>query len=202
MSRIHVIQQEKSRIELIIIGTSTGGPSALQWVLPKFASDFQVPILVLQHMSPGFTKAFADRFNALCKLHVKEAEDGDLLEAGTIYIAPSGYQTLIEKYHDGGRWIKIHEESPNSSLYSPCVDVTLYSAAPIYEDRLLVVILTGMGSDGLEGCKRVKEHQGLVVVEARESCVVYGMPKAVLEAGLADRQSPLSSVYSTIMSFI
>jgi len=198
----HVQKQSESQIDLVIIGSSTGGPSALQTVLPRFAPDFPVPILVVQHMPPGFTKSFADRFNHLCNLHVKEAEDGDLLEPGTIFIAPSGFQTLIEERRNGSKCLRIQAESPIPTLYKPSVDVTLLSAAPIFGGRLLAVILTGMGVDGLEGCKKVKEHQGRVVVEAEESCVVYGMPKAVFEAGYADRQMALSSIYPFILSHV
>ncbi|MFC4767209.1 protein-glutamate methylesterase/protein-glutamine glutaminase [Effusibacillus consociatus] len=199
---LHVQKQKESQVDLVIIGSSTGGPSALQAVLPRFSPDFPVPILVLQHMPPGFTKPLADRFNNICNLKVKEAEDGDVLEPGTIYIAPSGFQTLIEEQRNGSKRLKIQTESPIPTLYNPSVDVTLLSAAPIFGDRLLSVILTGMGVDGLEGCKKVKEYQGRVIVEAEESCIVYGMPKAVFEAGYADRQSVLSSMYPLIMSHI
>ncbi len=199
---LQIQKQRESQVDLVIIGSSTGGPSALQAVLPRFSPDFPVPILVVQHMPPGFTKPFAERFNNICKLHVKEAEDGDLLEPGIIYIAPSGFQTLVEKLSNGRKRLKIQTESPIPTLYKPSVDVTLVSAAPIFGDRLLAVILTGMGVDGLEGCKKVKEHQGRVIVEAEESCIVYGMPKAVFEAGYADRQSVLSSIYPLILSHI
>lgn len=201
----HAEQVEKQKeplLDLVIIGTSTGGPSALQAVLPRFTHDFPVPILVVQHMPPGFTQPLAQRFNNICQLQVKEAEDGDLLEPGTIFIAPSGFQTLVEERTNGSKRLKIQTESPIPTLYKPSVDVTLLSAAPIFGDRLLSVILTGMGVDGLEGCKKVKEHQGRVIVEAEESCVVYGMPKAVFEAGYADRQSVLSSIYPLILSHI
>lgn len=192
----------ESQVDLVVIGSSTGGPSALQALLPRFTPDFPVPILVIQHMPPGFTKPFADRFNNICNLHVKEAEDGDLLEPGTIYIAPSGFQTVVEKQRNGSKYLKVKTESPIPTLYKPSVDVTLLSAAPIFGDRLLSVILTGMGVDGREGCKKVKEHQGRVIVEAEESCIVYGMPKAVFEAGYADHQSVLSSIYPLILSHI
>lgn len=197
-----VEKQKEPQMELIIIGSSTGGPSALQAILPRFTPDFPAPILVVQHMPPGFTKPLADRFNNMCHLQVKEAEDGDLLEPGTIFIAPSGFQTLVEGRRNGSKRLKIQTESPIPTLYKPSVDVTLLSAAPIFGDRLLSVILTGMGADGLEGCKKVKELKGRVLVEAEESCVVYGMPKAVFEAGYADRQSVLSSIYPQILAHI
>ncbi len=189
-------------VDLLIIGTSTGGPAALQSILPYFPQDTRVPILVLQHMPPGFTKPFAERFNTFCNLRVKEAEDGDVLEPGNIYIAPAGFQTLLNKRNDGGIALKIEESSDERILYKPSVNVTLNSAAPIYKERLLAVILTGMGNDGLEGCRAVKKYNGHVIVEAEESCVVYGMPKAVYEAGLADIQVPLPNILNSIMLYI
>ncbi|EGD52003.1 response regulator receiver modulated CheB methylesterase [Thermoanaerobacter ethanolicus JW 200] len=189
-------------VDLVIIGCSTGGPIALQSILPFFPNDIRVPIIVLQHMPPGFTKSLAERFDAMCNLHVKEAEDGEILEAGNIYIAPAGFQTLLYKNIDGKITLKIEDYHDDKILYKPSVDITLSSAAPIYKDRLLAVILTGMGNDGLEGCKAVKKYNGRVIVEAEESCVVYGMPKAVFEAGLADIQVPLSGIYQQIMFYI
>jgi two-component system chemotaxis response regulator CheB len=188
--------------DLLIIGTSTGGPAALQSILPYFPEDTRVPILVLQHMPPGFTKSLADRFDTFCNLHVKEAEDGDILEAGNIYIAPAGFQTLLAKKNDGNVAIRVEDSMDEKILYKPSVNVTLDSAAPIYKERLLTVILTGMGNDGLNGCRSVKKYNGRVIVEAEESCVVYGMPRAVFEAGLADIQVPLSNIFDKIMLYI
>lgn len=188
--------------DLLIIGTSTGGPAALQSILPYFPDDTRVPILVIQHMPPGFTKSLADRFDTFCNLHVKEAEDGDILEAGNIYIAPAGFQTLLAKKNDGNVAIRVEDSMDEKILYKPSVNVTLDSAAPIYKERLLTVILTGMGNDGLNGSRSVKKYNGRVIVEAEESCIVYGMPKAVLEAGLADIQVPLSNIFDKIMLYI
>jgi len=188
--------------DLLIIGTSTGGPAALQSILPYFPEDTRVPILVLQHMPPGFTKSLADRFDTFCNLHVKEAEDGDILEAGNIYIAPAGFQTLLCKKIEGKVALKVEDSSDDKISYKPSVNVTLDSASPIYKERLLTVILTGMGNDGLDGSRSVKKYNGQVIVEAEESCVVYGMPKAVFEAGLADIQVPLSNIFDKIMLYI
>ncbi|MBO8159879.1 chemotaxis response regulator protein-glutamate methylesterase [Thermosyntropha sp.] len=189
-------------VDLLIIGTSTGGPAALQSILPYFPEDTRVPILVLQHMPPGFTKSLAERFDTFCKLHVKEAEDGDILEAGNIYIAPAGFQTLLAKKNDGNVAIRVEDSMDEKILYKPSVNITLDSAAPIYKERLLTVILTGMGDDGLNGCRSVRKYNGHIIVEAEESCVVYGMPRAVFEAGLADFQVPLSNIYQQIMLYI
>jgi len=189
-------------IELLFIGSSTGGPSALQTILPCFPKEFSVPIVVAQHMPPGFTKPLAERFNSICKLGVREAEDGLPVKAGTIYIAPSGYQTRFETKLDGTVIFKVDHDAENQALYKPSVDITLTSAAPLFQDRLLSVILTGMGSDGMLGCGLVKKYHGTVFVEAEESCTVYGMPKAVQEAGYADGQFMLSQMYNEIISFI
>lgn len=187
-------------VDLLIIGCSTGGPSAIQSILPRFMTDFPAGIVVVQHMPPGFTKPLADRFDTICNLKVKEAEDGDVVMPGIIYVAPAGYQTLFQKTYDGKTALKIVPDE--SKLYKPSIDVTLHSASLVYRDRLLVVILTGMGTDGVIGCSEVKRQRGHVIVEAEESCIVYGMPKAVYEAGYADRQVSLSNIYQEILSFI
>jgi len=185
--------------ELLIIGCSTGGPSALQSILPRFPENLQVPIIVIQHMPPGFTGPLAERFDTICKLHVKEIENGDLLEVGHIYIAPAGFQTFLEKDKENKIVFKVEDRSPIETLYKPSINVTLNSAAPIFKERLLSVILTGMGNDGLIGCGNVKKDNGYVIVEAEESCIVYGMPKVVFEAGLADIQVGLPYIFEQIM---
>lgn len=193
---------KKSHTDLVFIGCSTGGPSALQAILPKFSADFPIPIVVAQHMPAGFTRPLAERFNTLCNLKVCEAQNGQVLEPGFIYIAPSGFQTIFEKKLDGTVVFKVVNSDDQTALYKPCVDVSLRSAAPIFADKLLTVILTGMGVDGMEGCSLVKKYKGHVFVEAEESCIVYGMPKAVQEAGYADGQYLLSRMYQEIISFI
>ncbi|MCT8977424.1 chemotaxis response regulator protein-glutamate methylesterase [Clostridium sp. CX1] len=190
------------KVDLVAIGCSTGGPSALQAILPRFPKDFNVPIIVMQHMPPGFTKSLAERFNTLCNLNVKEIEDGEIIEAGNIYIAPSGFQTTINRRQDGTDVFNVSDKLVKDILYKPSINVTLKSLAPIYKDKLLSVILTGMGNDGLEGCKLVKHYEGHVIAEAEESCVVYGMPKVVFEGGYADTQVPLSYIYEQIMIHI
>ena len=192
----------QNKSEILIIGCSTGGPSALQSLLPRFTRDISIPILVIQHMPPGFTGPLAERFDSICNLHVKEAENGDVLEAGNIYIAPAGYQTYLNRKADGKVILKIEDYTPIETLYKPSVDVTLLSSAQIYGDKLVTVIMTGMGNDGLMGCGEVKKQGGKVIVEAEESCIVYGMPKVVYEAGLADSKVPLYDIYYTINRYI
>lgn len=203
MNKTEGLIEKRSRLaDLLIIGCSTGGPSALQTILPRFPEDTHVPIIVLQHMPPGFTKPLAERFDNICRLRVKEAENGDILKAGNIYIAPAGYQTFIDKKKDGSVTLRIEDCPSIDTLYKPSIDVTLDSAAPVFKERLLSVILTGMGNDGLLGCGAVKKYNGKIIVEAEESCIVYGMPKAVYEAGLADIQVPLSDIFHEIMLHI
>ncbi len=197
-----VKRKKQRKTDLIFIGCSTGGPSALQKILPYFPKEFPVPIVVAQHMPPGFTQPLAERFDTLCQLNVREVENGQVLKPGTIYIAPSGYQTRFEKKLDESIVFKVDNQECEKALYKPSVDISLESAAPIFTDRLLSIILTGMGVDGMIGCGLVKKHNGNVFVEAEESCIVYGMPKAVLEAGYADGQFELTRMYQEIISFI
>ncbi len=198
----HKYKEKSQLVDIVIIATSTGGPAALQSILPKLPKNIRVPVLVLQHMPPGFTESLAERFDTFCNLRVREAKDGDILEAGKIYIAPSGFQTLLMKENEKNVMIKVVDISDEKILYKPSINITLNSAAPIYKERLLTVILTGMGKDGLIGCECVKKYNGHVIAEAEESCVVYGMPKAVFEAGLADVQLPLYSISEEIMKYI
>ncbi|WP_246945138.1 protein-glutamate methylesterase/protein-glutamine glutaminase [Bacillus pinisoli] len=188
--------------ELIVIGSSTGGPSALQTILTRFPEDFPIPIVVIQHMPPGFTKPLADRFNSLCQLTVKEAEHNEEVLPGHIYIAPAGLQTTLKKNHQNRYVIKLKISSNIETLYKPSVDVTLLSVAEIAKQHLLTVILTGMGDDGLRGCSLVKKVGGSVLAESEETCVVYGMPKVVFEAGLVDQQSPLPAMYDQMIKYL
>ncbi len=199
---LSVAKDKENKADLLVIGCSTGGPSALQALLPRFQANTSVPIIVIQHMPPGFTGPLAERFDTICNLHVKEAQDGDILEAGNIYVAPAGYQTTLNKRTDGKVTLKIEDFSPIETLYKPSVNVTLLSAAPIYKNKLITVVMTGMGNDGLIGSQEVKRYNGQVIVEAEETCIVYGMPKVIHEAGLDDIQVPLPRIYHEISKFI
>jgi two-component system, chemotaxis family, protein-glutamate methylesterase/glutaminase len=192
--------RSKGAIDLLIIGCSTGGPSALQSILPKLPANIGVPVVVVQHMPPGFTKPLADRFDSLCVLQVKEAEQGERLKPGTIYVAPAGFQTQLTQHLDGAVALSVQESSRVETLYKPSIDVTVCSASPIFREGLLTVILTGMGSDGLEGCRTVKAHGGMVITESEQTCVVYGMPRVVVDAGLSDEQLPLPEMGDYICS--
>lgn len=183
--------------EIVAIGTSTGGPSALQAVLPQLPANFPVPVIVAQHMPPGFTAPLAERLNSLCALEVKEGITGEALKAGKVYIAPAGKQMQVQRRGDQ-LFLHITDEAPITTLYRPSVDVMFLSLAKEVGKGTLGVVMTGMGNDGLRGMREIKALEGFAIAEAEETCVVYGMPRALVEAKLADRIVPLGEIGKTI----
>ena len=183
--------------QLMAIGTSTGGPVALQTVLTQLPADFPYPILLIQHMPATFTAAFASRLNGLCKIAVKEAEDGDMLRPGTAYLAPGGRQMLVDG-RPGGARIRIMDGNDKVN-YKPCVDITFASAAKVYGDKVLAIVLTGMGADGRDGARLLHGHGSVIWAQDEASCVVYGMPQAVVKADLAAEVLPLERIAQRIM---
>lgn len=175
----------KSPIQVVAIGASTGGPPALQSILSSFSEQTPFAIAVSQHMPAGFTNTFAERLNRLSLIEVKEAKDGDLLVPGRALIAPGG-RNLIFQRNNGDVVAKVVEPSPEDR-YVPSVDVMFSSLAAIYETKLLAVVLTGMGNDGSKGVKAVKSASGGVLAESEESAVVFGMPREAIATGLVDR---------------
>ena len=186
---------------VVAIGCSTGGPQALVEVLPAFPSDFPAGIVIVQHMPKTFTKLFADRMNALCGLEVKEAVEGDEVKPGRILIAPGGVQCRVKRKSITSNVIAL---SPNIErhLHAPSADIMMQSIASVYEERGIGVILTGMGHDGLEGMKAIKAAKGRTIAQDEKSCIVYGMPKTVVEAGCADKVIPLSDVVGEILNMV
>jgi len=176
-----VIKKKTGEIKAVVIGASTGGPKALQAVLTKLQGDIGVPVLVVQHMPKGFTKAFADRLNGICKLKTVEAEDNMQIEKNTIYIAPGGYHMTVGQ----GNKIKNNQE-PSIWGVRPAVDKLFESAVKEYGGNLLSVILTGMGRDGAAGTVLVKDAGGITISEDESTCTIYGMPKAAYETGKVD----------------
>ncbi len=170
--------------ELLAIGCSTGGPKALQDLLPALPRTLPVPCLVVQHMPATFTKAFADRLNTLCQVEVKEAEQGETLRAGTVYIAPGGIH-MTYRPRGSQACIELCPE-PATSLHRPSVDVMFNSLVEHCRGQVLAMILTGMGSDGARGMEALKARGAHTMAESEESCVVYGMPKAAAERGCVD----------------
>jgi len=178
--------------ELLVIGSSTGGPKALQDILPTLPANLPVPCLIVQHMPSTFTKPFADRLDGLCQVHVKEAEQGEPLKAGTVYIAPGGIHMTYGARGPKG-CIELSPE-PVSSLHRPSVDVLFLSVAELFRGQVLAGILTGMGSDGAKGMEQLKKKGAHTLAEAEESCVVYGMPRAAVERGCVDLAAPLGDI--------
>jgi two-component system, chemotaxis family, protein-glutamate methylesterase/glutaminase len=178
--------------QLTAIGTSTGGPVALQKILTQLPANYPHPIVLIQHMPATFTAAFANRLDTLCKISVKEAEDGDQLRVGVAYLAPGGKQMMIEG-RPGAAKIRILDGGERMN-YKPCVDVTFGSAAKIYGDKVLSMVLTGMGADGREGARMLKSAGSTIWAQDEESCVVYGMPQAVAKAGISSESLPLERI--------
>ncbi|GHE80759.1 protein-glutamate methylesterase/protein-glutamine glutaminase [Thalassotalea profundi] len=176
--------------KLLAIGTSTGGPVALQKVLTQLPENFPLPIIMIQHMPAAFTLAFANRLNSLCKVKVKEAENGDVLKPGHAYLAPGGKQMILEGSASNAR-LKIFEDDSPRIAFKPSVDISFGSAAKIYSGDVLGIILTGMGSDGREGSRLLKSKGATIWSQDEESCVVYGMPQAVAVAGISELALPL-----------
>ncbi|ASI95789.1 chemotaxis response regulator protein-glutamate methylesterase [Vibrio rotiferianus] len=180
------------KYQLTAIGTSTGGPVALQKILTKLPVNYPHPIVLIQHMPATFTAAFASRLNSLCKIQVKEAADGDVLQAGVAYLAPGGKQMMVDGRAGAAR-LRIIDGGDRMN-YKPCVDVTFGSAAKIYGDKVLSMVLTGMGADGREGARMLKSAGSTIWAQDEESCVVYGMPQAVAKAGISTEDLPLERI--------
>jgi len=176
---------DASSVQLVAIGTSTGGPVALQTMLTSIPANFKAPILIIQHMPPKFTEAFANRLDKLCKITVREAKQGEKLEAGVALIAPGGMQLDVMKQ---GRDLTVKiKESTAGQNYKPCVDDTFESVATASGAKTLGIILTGMGADGREGCRRLKQTGATIWAQDEETSLIYGMPAAVAQANLADQ---------------
>ena len=180
--------------KLVVLGCSTGGPKALQSVVPMLPRNLPCGVLIVQHMPPGFTKSLAERLNEISQISVKEAENHDIIEAGHVYIAPGNYHMTVS---GGGREILLNQDPPIGTL-RPAADVLFKSAAPL-GGNIVSVILTGMGSDGAVGMTEIKKTGGYVIAESEETAVVYGMPKAVVDRGLADEIKPLQAIAGAIV---
>jgi two-component system, chemotaxis family, protein-glutamate methylesterase/glutaminase len=196
---IPVIRKRSHQVNLVAIGSSTGGPPALQAVITKLPRNFPVGIVIAQHMPPKFTASLAERLNSLSQLQVKEAVDGDKIEPGVVLIAPGGKHLLVKKY--GAMAHAIITDEPKETLYHPCVDVLMKSVAEQYLGAGMAVILTGMGNNGVVGSGLLKAKGGIVIAQNEETCIVYGMPRAVIEAKLVDHIAPIDSVAAEISSY-
>lgn len=185
---------------IVAIGTSTGGPRALQEVLTRLPGNLPCPVVIVQHMPPGFTKSLSDRLNTLSSLSVKEAENGDVLRPGLAVIAPGDFHMTLVR--DGNKTVvRLHQEPPIGG-HRPSVDPTMEAVARIYGPRAVGVILTGMGADGSRGMKAIKTGRGFTIAEDQSTTVVFGMPKAAIELGIVDKVVPLPGVAGEIVKHL
>lgn len=188
----------KKKSEIVAIGVSTGGPKALAQLMPLLPSNLGVPILIVQHMPPMFTMSLAKSLNAKCSLEVKEAEDGEPIRSNVVLIAPGGRQMKISAAVDGkSRVVRITDDPPENNC-KPSVDYLFRSVAHYYVGRATGVIMTGMGSDGFHGLELMKNNGSTIIAQNGETCVVYGMPKGPIEAGIADIIAPLNLIADEI----
>jgi two-component system chemotaxis response regulator CheB len=188
------LEKNKTKINAVVIGASTGGPKALYKVITELPIDLEVPVFVVQHMPVGFTKAFAERLNANSKIKVVEASDGEIIEKNVVYIAPGGYHMEV------GTDKKIHlNTEPTMWGVRPAVDKLFTSAVKVYGTHVLSVVLTGMGRDGAQGTAEVKGGGGITISEDKSTCTIYGMPRAAFETGKVDEVLPLHDISQAII---
>lgn len=192
----------KNNRKMVLIGTSTGGPRALQEVISRLPKDMKAPVLIVQHMPAGFTKSLADRLNQLSEIEVKEAENGDILRDGHAYIAPGGYHMRIRKTGSTYTIVLDNLEPPRAG-HRPAVDV-MFEDNSLYNDfDKIAVIMTGMGSDGSKGLQQLKKDGNVVAIaESANTCIVYGMPKAAVETNLVNEVADLENIAKTIIQYL
>ena len=192
---------EHTGVDIVVIGVSTGGPQGLRQVIPLLPANLNVPVAIVLHMPIGYTAMYAQRLNDLSPLAVSEAHAGDDVRAGVVLLAPAGRHMTFRRQADGS--VRVHlDVRPTDSPYKPSVDELFQSAATVYNGRVLGVVMTGMGNDGTEGSRHIKSSGGRILTEAESSCVVYGMPRAVVEAGMSDRVAPLTELSQAILEML
>ncbi|SCY13467.1 protein-glutamate methylesterase/protein-glutamine glutaminase [Alkaliphilus peptidifermentans] len=197
--KIGTRRKSSSKNRIITIGTSTGGPKALQAVIPLLPADIPASILIVQHMPPGFTRSLAERLDTISQITVKEAENGEKILPGVAYVAPGDQHLEIEK-RVNECYIRLSNSDPVSG-HRPSVDVMFNSVAELQQEKVLAVIMTGMGSDGAMGLKELKDRKNApVIAQDEESCVVYGMPKSAVKIGVVDEIVPLNKIANAILN--
>ena len=193
-----LVASPKNAATIVALGTSTGGPKALQEMLPLLPEDLNVPVLIVQHMPPGFTGPFAKRLNGLCKINVREAIQEEEIQPGVVYIAPAGQHMTV--YRRGTSKVALRlAQTPAGLLHMPSVDVMMNSVAEVFRSLTLGVIMTGMGADGAKGMETIKREGGFNVGQDEATCTVYGMPRSAAEAGVLHRVVPLLQIPEQIM---
>jgi len=196
-----VLSTGARRVSVVAIGTSTGGPRAIQEIIPHLPRNFPVPIVIAQHMPPNFTAPFADRLNQLSLVSVKEAEEGETLKAGVVLVAPGRGHMKVSKPRGIEAIVNI-AESREEFIYRPSVDYLMQSVAECFPGRALGVILTGMGNDGVKGLTAIKQTGGRIFAQDEDTCVVYGMPKAVVDSGIADKVLSIEQIAGEIINSV
>ncbi len=186
--------------KIIMIASSTGGPKSLDSVIPLLPKDLPAPVLLVQHMPAGFTKSLADRLNRISEIKVVEAAEGDTLEKGIVYVAPGDFHMGLKI--DGGDVKIFLDKGAKINGVRPAADFTFDYGAEIYKTKAIGVVMTGMGRDGTKGSFKIKHYQGRVIAESEETCVVYGMPKSVVQEGYADHIVPSYSIAEKIVEII
>jgi two-component system chemotaxis response regulator CheB len=189
------------KIDLLVIAASTGGPVAIARVLSEIPASCRIPVLLVQHMPHNFTKSFAERLNQLCKIRVKEAEQGEILQPGIALLGPGGMQMHVKAMSPVGLQILLRPKQAGE-IYSPCIDVTFTSLAEIFTGRILVVVLTGMGADGRAGAILLKQRGAKVWAQDEASSTIYGMPRAIAEANIADKIYSLDDIANAFKKII
>jgi two-component system chemotaxis response regulator CheB len=184
-----------------MIGISTGGPQALKRLIPQLPQEFPVPVVMVMHMPVGYTEMYAAKLNELSQLEVREAAEGDEVKTGRVFLAPAGRHLTLKRAADG-KIVTHLDARPFDTLHKPAVDVLFQSAAEVYGNRVLGIVMTGMGSDGRQGAAWIKAQGGLIFTEAESSCVVYGMPCVVDEAGLSDKKVALDDMARAISEVV
>jgi two-component system, chemotaxis family, protein-glutamate methylesterase/glutaminase len=185
------------KVDIVVIGTSTGGPQALKLVVPRLPADFPAPVVLVLHMPVGYTTMYAEKLDELSVLKVIEAQGAEELKPGMVYLAPAGRHLSFRR--EGGRVRTVLDVRPLDTPHRPSVDVLLRSAAEVYGSGVLAVVMTGMGADGRDGAAWIKAQGGQVITEAEDTCVVYGMPRAIVEAGLSDASIAVDRIAQAIM---
>ena len=183
--------------EVVAIGISTGGPNALTAMMPMIPANINVPILIVQHMPPNFTKTLGESLNQKCQIEVREAAEGDKLRPGLALIAPGGKHMIVEKNQTGEVIVKVIDDKPVNNC-KPSADVLFSSVAKVYGERAVGVIMTGMGSDGTKGLREMKKQGSFIIAQDEKTCIVFGMPRAPIEEGIVDIVSPLEQIAGEI----
>jgi two-component system chemotaxis response regulator CheB len=185
-------------VDVIVIGISTGGPQALRYLIPQLPADFPVPLAMVLHIPVGYTELYARKLDEASPLRVVEAHEGDVVEPGVVLLAPAGRHLTFARQPEG-QVVAHLDARPFDTSHRPSVDVLFQSAAQVFGERVLGIVMSGMGSDGVQGAAWIKSQGGIVFTEAEETCVVYGMPRAVDEAGLSDKSVPLDGMAQAIL---